>query len=567
MRTLFYTSSTSTTMPLINGKIAYTGLYKCAFDDNDEELEHGFEEHKCSEAQVVAMPFSLHNLQFHSGKEGNMEGDISSSRNPSYIYANSPVDNTIEHPSAQVGSWEISRAKIDSQGTAIDVLQFESLFRTLQVFDWNECDFKCCPYNSTTDDDPFQYSKEEENNYFSYTHAYVRTIPRSFSVDETTGDMFISWEGFYKPCDPANPNQEKKLEWTIGVSRLKTEDSYCTTNQADGIHNNFARCTEPVAIVHQNSTRRDIVLPYGGFTVIPARNNRHRRSFLISAFMNPGNGGDFKNFVWAFPEGGNRDHATFSLNGEGTSLDYIFPDVWDGGTFRLHYNTKTGMPDHLCRSIFQKGIGCMPIAEASNGGIISQGEEEIILTEEAFGAFCNIESKDNRFGERSTYKAPLVAGLEIVWDENDEDGTGMPKQALFGCYGGRENSNGNFGLIDVSSEVANVPVQVMNGAYPGSLLFPPKELEQSLSHSQPKDFSTGTTTPSAFAEHLSMFIVCILLCVLYYILHSKSRSLRLNSRRHGCSPEKQQVQCISIAHGMELPTFDSPCSTSSSRHC
>ena len=552
MRTLFYTSSTSSTMPLINGNIAYTGLYKCAFDDNGEESEHG-----CSEAQVVAMPISLHNVQFHNGESEPIEEDISTS-NHSYIYANRYVDNTIEYPDAQVGSWEITRAKIPN----LDELQFESIFRTLQVFDWNECNFKCCPYNSTTDYDPFEYSDGEENNYYSYTHAYVRTIPRSFSVDETTGDIFISWEGFYKSCDPANPNQEKTLDWTIGVSRLKTGDSYCTTNQANVMHNNFARCTEPVAIVHQNSTRRDIVLPYGGFTVIPARENRNRRTFLLSALTSPESEGGHINFVWAFPEGEDRDRSIFSLNDGGTSLDDVFPDVWDGGTFRLHYNTKTGRPDHLCRSIFQKGIGCIPITEASNGDIIPQGDEKIVLTEESFGAFCNIESKDSRFGERSTYEAPLMAGLEIVWDESDQDGTGLPKQAIFGCYGGIENSNGNFGLVDISSGDADVPVQVMKGVYPGSILFPPKELEQSLSHSQPNDFST-TTSPSAFAQHLSMIVICILLSALYYILHSKSRSLRSNAQRHRNFPEKEPTSCTINVHGVELPTFDSP----STRHC
>ena len=502
-KTLFFTSTTSTAMPLATGgSVAYTGLYKCNLDLNHEELENGVDLQQCSVAQTASrIAMSLHNLQFHNGdnetgKQKKKKNERRDSGPPSYLYANTKVEKRND-----TGSWEILRAKLPvNRGDGL--FEFESVFRTLEAFDWNECDFKCCHYISNTDDDPFEYSKEEENNYFAHTHAYVRAIPRSFSVDETTGDIFVSWEGFYQHCDPASPDQEKTLQWTIGISRLKTEDPYCITDQAYAKENNFARCTEPVSLVHQSSSGRDIILPYGGFTVIPARDEDHSRSFLLSALTHPDVRGESKNYLWSISEGENQSQELLSLNGEGTSMDRIDTDVWDGGTLRLHYNTKTGRPDYLCRSIFSKGIGCMPISEISNGDgsvdIQPQGEEEIVLTQEAFGAFCNIESQDKDFGKRKTYRSPVVAGLDIVWDENEEDGSGSPKQVVFGCFG-EEGSNGNLGTIFVNHGVSTSPVQVIKGAYPGAVLFPPKELEDSLLPSM--DFSDASTAPTFFQEY------------------------------------------------------------------
>ncbi len=571
-------------MTLVDGgAVAYTGLYRCALHEDLDNTAGDDQQQRCVGAQKVANGFnrdgkphaalSLHNLHFHNAnhetkKPRKNDNEIPTGSRPSYLYANTYIDNREDHPIEHVGSWEIIRAKLPDSGeeskSGDGLLQFESLFRTLEAFDWNECDFKCCPYNSNKDDDPFQYSEEEENNYFSHTHAYVRTIPRSFSVDETNGDVFLSWEGFYQNCDPASIVNEKKLQWTIGVSRLRTEDPYCTTDQVHVMENNFPRCTEPVAIVHQSSTGRDIVLPYGGFTVIPARDSEHRRSFLMSAITSSEIRGEHKSFVWTVPEGGNLYEDRMYLNDNGTSLDHNFADVWDGGTLRLHKNAQTKRPDHVCRSIFNKGIGCMPISENDDSDhILPRGEEKIVLTEEAVASFCDIADGDRDFGERRKYNTPLVTGFEVVWDEKELYGTGFPKQIIFGCYGG-QISNGNFGMIDLNNGEPTTPIQLVKGAFPGAVLFPPQDLELPITQSfDSSDIHDAPSTPifqqytETFAQQpCGVYIAAIVLCmcILFVIFHLKKRcgSVRFEETRHGVHNDQHHHK-----HYMELPTVDS----------
>jgi hypothetical protein len=600
---LYFTSSTSTTMPFTDGNVvAYTGLYKCTFIENDEDYDSidGNDQQQCRETRKVANGFDrdgpshaalpLHNLQFHSGnrerkkskKNDEIKIDSFSSSRPSYLYANTYIDKRRENPDVHVGNWEILRAKFpgDVEENGSDGLHFESVFRTLEAFDWNECGFKCCPYNSNSDDDPFQYSKDEENNYFSHTHAYVRTIPRSFAVDDTTGEIFVSWEGFYQNCDPANLVEEKQLQWTIGISRLRAEDPYCVTDQVHVMENNFPRCTEPVSIVYQSSHGRDVVLPKGGFTVVPATDGVPRRSFLLSALKTPEiHGRELESHVWAVPEGGIRDQEQISLSGNGTSIDNLFMDegVWDGGTLRLHYNPQTGLPDHLCRSIFNKGIGCMPISVNATGdnlssvSILPQGKEDILLTDEEVLSFCRLKDADRSdrlyWGRRTT----LVTGLEIVWNE-EEDGTGSPRRVLFGCFGGEMN-DGNFGMLDVdrTQKESTAPIQVMKGAYPGAMLFLPQDLEQLLTSSIYNSTFTDSTAPSTIlrkyklfsTKSCSMFFAFLLLCILSLKFFSRGR----RSKRYypvksqlpiNGNEEKQYFGSLRIDTSyVELPNVDS----------
>ena len=41
----------------------------------------------------------------------------------------------------------------------------------------------------------------------------------------------------------------------------------------------------------------------------------------------------------------------------------------------------------------------------------------------------------------------VVTGLEIDWNEDEENGTGSPKRVIFGCFTG-EGNNKKFGIID-----------------------------------------------------------------------------------------------------------------------
>ena len=601
-KTLFFTSSTSTKMPLTDGNsVAYTGLYSCTLNDNYDGNMEG-DHQRCEEIRKVAdglnrdgkphASLSLHNLQFHNGN-GNDNTD------GSYLYSNTYINNSKDHPNVHVGSWEIVRAKLP--GNEKGVLHFESYFRTLEAFDWNECDFKCCPYQGDTDDDPFAFGKDEDNPFSAHTHAYVRTIPRSFAVDEQTGDVFISWEGFYQNCDPANmfaPTQ-KSLQWTIGVSRLKTEDPTCVVDQLNNIENNFPRCTEPVSIVYQSSRGREVVLPNGGFAIIPASHQGGRRSFLLSALKSPGmDHGELTSHVWAFSEGGSGEWMLqdLSLSGNGTAIDTIFMDqsVWDGGTLRLHYNQKTGCPDHLCRTIFNKGIGCMPISvtEDSNDDsvyVMPQGEEEIVLTEDQVHSFCRLGDADRTKHMNWDRKTTLVTGLEVVWNEDDTEdsnaGGTTPERIIFGCYGG-EGGNGNFGSIDIRDGA--MPVQIMNGAYPGAVLFVPHELESSIYHSA-DDAGAGSSGASSTifqkykilsTQSCSMVIAFLLVCIASYTFNIKRRlsrkhdhpttkplsslsSLSSSSSSYNTSEKESSGLFVrSNTSYVELPSLDSFCSLS-----
>jgi len=596
-------------MPLADGShVAYTGLYKCSFNKKHHEHDSAGEEdeqQQCGEAKTVAngydrdgkphMILPLHNLQFHNGdnqtknrnKKKTIRNSVTTSRS-SYLYANTHLDYRKDNPNAHTDGWEILRAKLPEKIEKVageeQHLRFESIFRTLESFDWNECGFKCCPYKSNTDDDPFAYSKDEENDYYSHTHAYVRTIPRSFSVDETTGDIFVSWEGFYQNCDPASYVQEKTLEWTIGVSRLRTEDPYCVTDQVNVMENNFPRCTEPVSIVYQSSSGRDVVLPNGGFAVIPATNGGFRRSFLLSTLQSPElHRGDLKSQVWAVPEGGSPNQEWFkehlSLSGNnGTVIDRIFMDegVRDGGTLRLHYNARTGQPDHLCRSIFNKGIGCMPISvsaavDKNNDSLyfLSHAEENVVLTEDKVHSFCKLEDTDRKKVLDWERMTTLVSGLDVVWDEDEEDGTGTPQRVIFGCFGG-ESNNGNFGSIDVDKEQETNPVQVLKGAYPGAVLFLPSELDNSLTSSMDQSTDIGVGPSSTMSQRQFLFSsfvystlgVFFLMCILFSIFHAKRYFSKKRSEAKPHSPAITEVQPSlssfrSSTSYVELPTIES----------
>lgn len=353
-------------------------------------------------------------------------------------------------------------------------------------------------------------------------------------MDEHTGEVFISWEGFYQHCDPANLNEEeeKKLEWTIGISRLRTEDPYCFIDQVDVMENNFARCTEPVAIAYQSHKGRNVVLPYGGLTVIPSHisstGHKSHRSFLLSTLMSPEihpHRGELTSHVWAIPDGGkpkglNWFHEHLSLSGNGTVVDTVFMDagVRNGGTLRLHTNPITGQPDHICRTIFNKGIGCMPIAiteKDESVHIEPQGDEKIVLTEEQVTWFCKLPFADRSKRIDFVRRTTLVTGLDVVWNENEDDGAGSPRQIIFGCHGD-EGGRGNFGAIYVDSSQGNAnPTRVIPGAYPGSVLFLPQSLENAWAPSSVESISDGVHVSLSihFHENIMPFLICLVVAV------------------------------------------------------
>jgi len=185
------------------------------------------------------------------------------------------------------------------------------------------------------------------------------------------------------------------------------------------------------------------------------------------------------------------------------------------------------------------------------------------LTEEAVASFCDIADGDRDFGERRKYNTPLVTGFEVVWDEKELYGTGFPKQIIFGCYGG-QISNGNFGMIDLNNGEPTTPIQLVKGAFPGAVLFPPQDLELPITQSfGSSDIHDAPSTPifqqytETFAQQpCGVYIAAIVLCmcILFVIFHLKKRcgSVRFEETRHGVHNDQHHHK-----HYMELPTVDS----------
>lgn len=388
-----------------------------------------------------------------------------------YLYGGAVYDLS-QFYGHKVYSWEIVRANLDNDGDREPSV--EVYFKTAKVFDWNNCEFDCCPFND-----------ERDRHDWAYMHAYVRTIPRDFAVDKNTGQIFISWEGFYKNCDPAaHFSVAPIMEWTVGVSRLKTEaeDPSCILSKDEfgnpkGLEVNFGRCTVPVSVVAMETHGRDLQLPNGGLTVIPAAKEppapgmKPRRTFLLS-ILEPSKG----THLWAMPENGDATENRYmrqelSTSPVGRSMFKL--GIWNGGNIRVHYNEKTGRPDHVCRTVFDKGIRCMPIEvteDAQSTYVTVTGDEETFLTEEQVHDFC-VTSKDATYETQQEpdfkEKTTLVSGLDVVW--NEEDGT--PERIFFGCSGYK--SVGNLGSVEKGG--ANL-IDAVPGAHAGDVVFLPREL-------------------------------------------------------------------------------------------
>lgn len=328
-----------------------------------------------------------------------------------------------------------------------------------------------------------------------HKQAFMQAVIRSFAVDEHTGDVFISWEGFFKDCSNVF-GSKKKLQWTIGVSRLKTEDPTCAfMGKGDETYlhtNHFPRCTEPVSIVYQSTLGRDVVMSYGGFAVIPAssagepQGTNDKRSFLLSVLQYSSNGDQdiVTSKVWSFPEGAKnfKDESKRQELGAGIVVDSVFmnQNVWDGGSLRLHYDAFTGKPDHLCRTVFEVGIECLPMSVKLQDGfpvVKSNGESEMYLSKEQTTEFCRLG--DAAITPRHDWerRTTLVTGLDVQWD----DLYGRPERVFFGCWGG-EGGNGNFGSVERNGSNLR---KVMNGAHADAVLFLPQELEGTIDYRDP----------------------------------------------------------------------------------
>eukprot|EP00537_Pseudo-nitzschia_pungens_P007131 CAMPEP_0172362718 /NCGR_PEP_ID=MMETSP1060-20121228/6258_1 /TAXON_ID=37318 /ORGANISM="Pseudo-nitzschia pungens, Strain cf. cingulata" /LENGTH=692 /DNA_ID=CAMNT_0013085279 /DNA_START=87 /DNA_END=2165 /DNA_ORIENTATION=- len=565
-KTLLFTTSTSSKLQQTDDSTAaFTGLYRCTLQeddnvndkdndndndkdndkdkDNDNDNDNDHDLQVCVEATRVATgknfdgakhtQLVLRNLQFDlsSLREASLDDDYdgrflaknenenretetdTDTDNPNYLYANYH-EKSASHDSQGDDYWEIVRARLpnDASDTNSDAvnsdgsLTFESVFKSVASVDWNECSFDCCIQRDYELMGDTEAARRFDHDY-EYKHAYARTSPRSFAIDEHTGDLFLSWEGFYKECgDIFSAGQN--LRWTLGVSRV---DPSClvdlfrgdveTDRDKDKVGDkdkddedslwlsylSFVRCTVPVSIAYQSKRSREVVLPNGGFAIVPSSQmGASERTFLLSVVELSSGGGVSR--VWAVPEGGSSSASSASSSRKignpqklgGTAVDWMRFEttgegIWDGGSLRLNYNPRKGRPDCVCRTVFEAGIECLPFDVSVDGNgspvVLASGPAEVFLTEDQTKTFCHLEGyhgRDPNFEKETT----LATGLDVVWDPS----TARPERIFFGCFGG-QGGFGNFGSV---RNDGSGPRRVLEHAFVDAVLFWPLKLEGTL---------------------------------------------------------------------------------------
>jgi len=288
-----------------------------------------------------------------------------------------------------------------------------------------------------------------------------------------------------------------------------------------------------------------------------------KRSFLLTVLTSPGIGeGELTSRVWAFPEGGNSSKDGLKrqdLTGPGTVIDAIFMDqnVWDGGTLRLHHNPNTGKPDHLCRSIYNKGIECLPLTVNIRDGIPvveSKGNPEVFLSGEQTSIFCRVADVHRTKRLNWDRKTTLVTGLDVQWDAV----TGEPERIFFGCWGG-EGGNGNFGSVE--KDGTNL-MRVMDGAYAEAVMFLPQELEGTFDYkyasaaTERTAASSATAAPVVAKNHslVSQSQLVLLLTVLAVACYAIYKRKRLDESRFSVNTMRKELGFRT--QYVELQNFD-----------
>ena len=235
--TLLFTTTSSVELPVSHQRggvsvgQAFPGVYSCTiqdyggrYSDNDDDYEddggYCVDPQRVADGRDVDVPvhdnLEFMNLQFYLSSKNKRDTPSNSNTAPSeennddsnnddgnnYLYG----ATMYEHPDIVEFSWEILRANpkvpTDESPRSNDDLLFHTYFRTIRAFDWNNCEFDCCPFNDDVDSNGVQAHRDRHDS--AYLHSYIRTVPRAFAVDKNTGDIFIAWEGFYKNCNPAD---------------------------------------------------------------------------------------------------------------------------------------------------------------------------------------------------------------------------------------------------------------------------------------------------------------------------------------------------------------------------
>jgi hypothetical protein len=405
---LWFTSSTSTQL-MGKATSSFSGLYKCSLDARTGT---------CNSPLLVADSW------FHDGRthKGVRLSSVQLDDSKETIYART-YDYTRN-------SWELLYATLETR-------LFRSYFRTQETVEWNDCGFKCCGNTG---------------------HTYLQTIPKSFVLDGD--DVYVAWDGFYQNCSDPYSSSKGKLMWSIGISKLKkTKDCVMTSGDAQV---DFAPCTDPVAIVYQNATGRSRVLSYGGLEV--TRMDQGKLIFFLSVLHSQGIGeGEFTSEVWVAPSGARFSKSPGEVQAFGSMpvMSGSFNEYLDdAGTIRLNYD-KHGRPRHLCRTVFEQGVFCVPINMDVTGKVYVTGVAREFVTPGQVQQTCLVPDPVLHPGIKSL--PSLTTGLEVIWDQD-----GRPDMLFFGCFG-EAGSWGNFTTVNSNGKMT----QMIKGAYPGSILFGP----------------------------------------------------------------------------------------------
>ncbi len=326
------------------------------------------------------------------------------------------------------GSWEILRASYDTP------IILDSFFRTnLQV--WNSEDILKCSKNGG--------------------HSYFQVDPRSFVLDD--GEFFVSWDGFYQNCSD-DFAAKRGLQWSIGVSKILQSPDCVLTGGLEPV--NFEDCTEPVSIVYQDATAREVVHGYSGIAV--SRSLSGKRIFYLSIIeIRSGVEVAFSE-IWTMPEGeyySKNPKASGAFGAVRISKEFLEHAVDDVGTIRLRVD-NSGIPTAACRSAYDAGVFCYALEVLEDSTIKATGQNQYV-SREVLAERCTVKSPHYSITE---ILPPVSTGLEVLWADDSPDTT--PAMLFFGCYG-EISGMGNFTTVLADGTVQ----ETVHGAHPGTILF------------------------------------------------------------------------------------------------
>lgn len=298
------------------------------------------------------------------------------------------------------------------------------------------------------------YSDESKGQdcgaYTGTRFAYYEVIPVAFAIDDNE-DVYISWEGYFQDCeDPVE--SENGLVWSVGVNKINR--SCIMTDRVQS----FAECTSPHAVFYRGLIGKDRRLGSG---LAISMSPKKRQLFYLS-IVNRAYEMDNASEIWVSPQG---IHKTPSIvptpklpNPTAYQATRIIPDV---ASIQLDLDSDQ-LPRAVCQTVYDQGVYCYEFGIQDDGEDIvpysDNAEPTFVVTKEQVAESCVIDTNING-GE--DYMSGLTTGLQVVWGEDHH-----PDLVIFGCYG-RLSDRGNMTTVFRDGTA----VQVIQGAYPGSILF------------------------------------------------------------------------------------------------